>query len=249
MSRGGVSLVLLDLSLGPEDGLDVLQRLTPFMPDVAVVIVTGNHDVGVAERAVCLGACGYLTKPLRLRHLRMTVLSALGHRHSMRRIRVERHSIERHLSEVQATLERVPRQFAESLLRVSRFRDDETGSHVVRIGRYTEAVANALGFDPARAGVTGVAATMHDIGKVGIPDSILRKSARLTVEEFEVIKTHTTSGARMLAGTDVALLSLAPRLRSVITSAGMVRATPRVGRARRHLSKRASSRLSTSTTL
>jgi putative two-component system response regulator len=70
-------------------------------------------------------------------------------------------------------------------------------------------MARAVGFDDARAGLAGVAATMHDLGKVGIPDSILRKPARLMEEEFAVIKTHTTLGARMLAGTDVPLLSLA----------------------------------------
>ena len=210
VSKGHVSVVLLGLNLGNEEGgFDVLRRLTPFQPEVAVVVVTGNHDVGVAERALSAGACAYLTKPFPLQNLRMTVLSALSQRHSMRRIRIEKHFVERNLSEAKATLERVPRQFAESLVRVSRFRDDETGSHVVRIGRYTEAMARTLGFDDARAALTGIAATMHDIGKVGIPDSILRKPARLTEEEFAVIKTHTTIGARMLAGTDVPLFSLA----------------------------------------
>jgi putative two-component system response regulator len=210
VSHGDVSLVLLDLNLGRDsDGFDVLRKLTPFLPEVAVVVVTGNQDVSAAERALGAGACAYLTKPFHLRNLRMTVLSALSQRHSMRRIRIEKRSVEQRLSEVGATLERIPKQFAESLVRVSRFRDDETGSHVVRIGRYTEAMARAHGFDEARAGLAGIAATMHDIGKVGIPDSILRKPARLTEEEFAVIKTHTTIGARMLAGTDAPLLQLA----------------------------------------
>jgi putative two-component system response regulator len=209
LSRGGVSVVLLDLKLGGEDGLDVLRRLASTLPEVAVVIVTGNTSVDVAERALGLGACAYVTKPMTPQGLRMTVLSALRHRHSMRRIRVEQDSVQERLSAVEATLERVPRQFAESLVRLSRFRDDETGSHVVRIGRYTEAMSTAFGFDPARAGLTGVAATMHDIGKIGIPDSILRKPERLTKEEFQIIKTHTTIGAQMLADMEVPLLSLA----------------------------------------
>jgi putative two-component system response regulator len=210
ISRGGVSLVLLDMNLGGnEDGFDVLRRLTPYLSEVAVVIVTGNQDVGVAERALGAGACAYLTKPFPIQNLRMTVLSSLSQRHSMRRIRVERRSIEQRLSEVEARLDRVPRQFAERLVRVSWFRDNETGSHVVRIGRYTEAMAMAVGFDAERAALMGTAATMHDIGKVGIPDSILRKPSALTDEEFAVIKTHTTIGANMLAGTEVPLLALA----------------------------------------
>jgi putative two-component system response regulator len=210
VSQGHVSVVVLDLNLGNDEGaFDVLRRLTPFHPEVAVVVVTRNQDVGVAERALGGGACAYLTKPFPLQNLRMTMLSALSQRRSMRRIRSEKHAVERNLCEVRATLERVPKQFAESLVRVSRFRDDETGSHVVRIGRYAEAMARDLCFDDARVALTGIAATMHDIGKVGIPDSILRKPARLTEEEFAVIKTHTTIGARMLAGTDAPLLSLA----------------------------------------
>jgi putative two-component system response regulator len=212
VSRSSVSVVLLDLDLGGEDGLDVLMRLAPFAPEVAVVIVTGNDSVDVAEKALSLGACSYLTKPMTPQGLRMTVLSALGHRHSMRRVRIEQHSVAQRLSEMEATLDRVPRQFAESLVRLSRFRDDETGSHVVRIGRYTEAMAIAAGFDAARAGLTGIAATMHDLGKIGIPDAILRKPGPLTEGEFSVIKTHTTIGANMLAGMETPLMLLASEI-------------------------------------
>ena len=212
VSRAGVGLVLLDLGLGKDDGLDVLKRLDPSRSDLPVVVLTGDSSDQMAERAISHGAYAYLVKPVSRQSLQITLLSALERRHSVRRLRIVERRLQHRLSEAEATLERVPCQFADSLVRLSRFRDDETGAHVVRIGRYTEALARTIGFDPARASLTGIAATLHDIGKVGIPDEILRKPGRLTPGEFEVIKTHTSIGARMLDGAEVPLLQLASRI-------------------------------------
>lgn len=99
-------------------------------------------------------------------------------------------------------------EIAIRLLSVASVRDGETGSHVRRIGLYAAAVGEALGWDAARSADIKIAAPMHDIGKIGIPDAILCKPGRLTEEEYRIMQRHTVIGADMLAGSDIPLLNM-----------------------------------------
>ncbi len=85
----------------------------------------------------------------------------------------------------------------------------ETGAHIRRLGLYSEVMAQALGWSREKCYEIRIAATMHDIGKIGIPDSILRKPGPLTANEFEIMKTHTLIGGRILAGSETSLLQTA----------------------------------------
>jgi CHASE1-domain containing sensor protein len=95
------------------------------------------------------------------------------------------------------------------LVSASQWRDEETGTHIRRSGLFSEALAKAAGWGTAEAEVLRQAAPMHDVGKIGIPDAILRKPGKLTPEEFEVMKTHTVIGALILEGSSVPLLQMA----------------------------------------
>jgi len=88
-------------------------------------------------------------------------------------------------------------------------RDDETGQHIRRTGLLSEMLARAAGWSDADAELIRLAAPMHDIGKIGIPDAILRKPDKLTPAEYETMKMHTLLGARMLEGSQSAILALA----------------------------------------
>jgi PAS domain S-box-containing protein len=109
-------------------------------------------------------------------------------------------------------LERSKTEIIERLVRASEHRDDDTGIHVVRMARYCEALAEALGLPQEQCHFIWTAAPMHDIGKIGIPDRILLKDGKLTEEEFEVIKTHTTIGADVLSGSTLELVQMAERI-------------------------------------
>jgi PAS domain S-box-containing protein len=98
------------------------------------------------------------------------------------------------------------------LLAVSAFRDTETGAHIRRTGLFSEALARAAGWQPSRAEELRMAATMHDIGKVGIPDAILRKPGRLTDEESRIMQTHALLGAKMLGNPQSYLMRLAQQI-------------------------------------
>lgn len=106
-------------------------------------------------------------------------------------------------------LENSKTEMIERLVKATELRDDDTGVHVVRMARYCEALAFAAGLPAEECRMIRAAAPMHDIGKIGIPDHILLKAGKLTDEEFEVIKSHTTVGANVLAGSPHKLIQMA----------------------------------------
>lgn len=98
------------------------------------------------------------------------------------------------------------------LLSATQCRDEETGAHVRRVGLMSEVLAHAAGWSNAEAEGIRQAAPMHDVGKIGIPDAILRKPGKLTADEFEIMKTHTLLGAEMLANSKVPMLQMAAKI-------------------------------------
>lgn len=98
------------------------------------------------------------------------------------------------------------------LARAAELRDDETGDHVVRMSEYTAILARMLGWTTDEVDAIRRASTLHDIGKIGVPDAILQKDSTLTEEEFEVIKTHTVLGGKLLSGTRDPVLQMAQRI-------------------------------------
>jgi putative two-component system response regulator len=116
--------------------------------------------------------------------------------------------LEREVHRRTAAIRQREEEIAIRLLAAAGMRDEETGSHVRRIGLYSAALCEALGWDAARVADIRVAAPMHDIGKIGIPDAILLKPGRLTEEEFAIMKQHTVIGAKMLGGSDIPLLAM-----------------------------------------
>lgn len=111
-----------------------------------------------------------------------------------------------------ADIRRAQEEVIYRLLSASQCRDEETGSHIRRVGLVSKVLARAVGWSVAEVDCIRQAAPMHDVGKIGIPDAILRKPGKLTPEEFEVMKTHTLLGAEMLADSDVPMLQMAEQI-------------------------------------
>jgi putative two-component system response regulator len=118
-------------------------------------------------------------------------------------------SLENTVRDQMQTIRRAHEETILRLLSASRYRDEETGAHIKRTGLYSELFAEVLGWPAVEVRNIRMAAPMHDIGKIGIPDAILQKPGRLTDEEFEIMKTHTTLGARMLEGSSSPMLQMA----------------------------------------
>lgn len=128
----------------------------------------------------------------------------------MRDLRTE--ILEYKVRERTADLEEAQLEILERLALAAEFRDDETGQHTQRVGRTAAVLARALGLPNDKVTLIHRAAPLHDVGKLGVPDSILRKPGKLTREEFEIMKTHTTIGAQILSGSRFPILQLAEEI-------------------------------------
>lgn len=186
------NLILLDVMMPGMTGFEVCQRLkqhdaTSAIPVIFVTALNEEHD---EAEGFNVGGVDYITKPIS-----PTVVLA---------------RVKTHLSLVQADeLMRTRLQVVQRLGRAAEYKDNETGMHVLRMSHYSKILALAYGFSDAAAEILLHAAPMHDIGKIGIPDSIMLKPGKLTKEEFDIMKTHPQIGAEILGDCDSELLLIA----------------------------------------
>jgi putative two-component system response regulator len=223
LARGSFEVALLDVNMPGESGMELLAFVRIEYPTVAILMVTGEDDLGLATTAIELGAYGYLVKPVRTGELLINVVNAMHRRRReaelLRRFeRLEGGSDQtaKDLRRALTATERSP-DVAEAfesdtmrrLVRLVEFRDDQTGHHMQRMGRYCELLALAVGLPEEQCERLRFASELHDVGKVGIPDRILLKPGKLTVAEFELMQTHAEMGHRLLADSDADLMRLA----------------------------------------
>ena len=195
-------LVLSDIMMPNMTGVDLLAKIKEVFPDVAVVLVTALDDRSTAIAAVENGAYGYIIKPFQESELVITVAAALD-RQRLTAL------ANRYQEELKKQVAERTQEIVFRLLAASRYRDEETGAHLRRMAQYAEALAEALGWPSQVVTDIRLAAPMHDIGKIGIPDRVLRKPARLTDSEFEIVQQHAPIGAEILAGSGIPLLEMA----------------------------------------
>jgi putative two-component system response regulator len=202
LRRRPVSLCLCDLYLGPNSGFALAQEIAELAPDVALVMMSGSNDVSVVEKALQLGAYDYVLKPFRESELTIAVKNAL-HR---RQLEQESRELRRRLEDAVALSRQ---ETIHRLARAVEFRDMPTGRHVERMSAYCRMLAQRVGIAGPRAALIQTASLLHDIGKLGIPDRILRKTGRLTQDERQEMQTHTTLGHKLLSGSSSELVELA----------------------------------------
>ena len=196
-------LVLADYKMPRMDGIEFTQaiRELPGGIDAPLVMVTCMDDKPTRYRALEAGATDFLGKPIDHHECRARCRNLLTLRRQQVIIRDRARWLEREVRKV--TLEIVQRE-KETLLRLAKageFRDLETGNHVIRMARYSRVLADALGMDAAFCDRLELAAPMHDIGKIGIPDDILLKPGKLSPAEWETMKQHTWIGFDILKGS------------------------------------------------
>jgi len=196
-------LILLDVMMPDMDGFEVTRRLKekPETRNIPVILVTALEDRGSRIRGLEAGAEEYLTKPIDRTDLRIRVRNLLRLKEYSDFLRNHNQLLE---ETVQARTHALRDAFLEAiftLMRAAEYRDDETGAHVKRISYYTRVLAEGLGMDKDFCNTIFYASPMHDIGKIGTPDRILLKPGGFTPEEWGIMKQHTVTGDRILAGT------------------------------------------------
>lgn len=202
-------LVISDITMPGKSGIELLSIVRENFPSTAVIMATAVDNRETALLTLEKGAFGYTIKPFDRNEFVINIINAL----ERRRIILEHENYERHLEqEVRDRTEDIrnrEEQIALHLISASGYRDEETGQHIKRIELYGAILANKMGWNQEKIDYMRVAGPMHDVGKIGIPDEILRKPGKLTLEEFEIIKQHPQIGAQILEGSSIPLLQMA----------------------------------------
>jgi putative two-component system response regulator len=207
-----VQVVTTDLNMPGQNGMWLLEQIAALHPDIAVLMLTAALDTQRAIDALTKGAVGYLLKPIQDKEYVFQVRKAWERVELLRERREHLRTLERRVYEQTVALRLAQEETIHRLVMASACRDEETGAHIRRTGLLSEYLALCAGLSAADAEQMRMAAPMHDVGKIGIPDAILRKPTKLTEPEFEQMKQHTVIGARMLAGSNSPVLQLAEKI-------------------------------------
>ena len=192
-------MILLDIVMPGMDGFDVCRHIKndPILQDIAVIFVTALDDNNHEARGLELGAIDYLTKPLDAAIVKARIRNYLE-------LRNHRMHLEELIKERTLELEHTQEAIVVSMALLAEFRDPETGGHIERTRHYVRTLAKALAvvypneLSESNIELLSKSATLHDIGKVAINDSILFKAGRLTTEEFAEMKRHTLIGGEAI---------------------------------------------------
>ncbi|MFA5679117.1 MAG: HD domain-containing phosphohydrolase [Pseudomonas sp.] len=207
-------LILLDINMPHLSGYEVMAQLKalddPLLPPI--VILTAQAGKEHLLQALAAGARDYLTKPFDRTELLMRVRNLLEAHLAHRLIHEQKEVLESMVRARTEELRRTRFQVVQRLGMAAEYRDEETGGHILRMSHTCALLARTIGWDAEQAELLLHASPMHDIGKIGIPDAILLKPGFFEAHEWEVMKTHTTIGKRLLDGDDSELMRMASEI-------------------------------------
>jgi putative nucleotidyltransferase with HDIG domain len=198
-------LVLSDIVMPEMNGLDFLDRVRSLHPDLPIIMITALHDISTALEAIRRGAYDYMLKPFERDQLYLAVRRALEHRRLVTENRRYQQNLEQLVAERTGQLTRAVQELEQSydytleaLGNALDMKDAETEGHCQRVTAYTICIAKAMQVDTQALRHIARGAFLHDIGKMAVPDHILRKPGPLTPDEWEVIKRHCEIGHAVL---------------------------------------------------
>ncbi|MBO9609523.1 MAG: response regulator [Paenibacillaceae bacterium] len=205
-------IVLLDLHMPGMDGFEALRLIRGMQEEgsyLPVLVLTADVTPEAKQKALHEGANDFLTKPFDKTEVVLRIENLLNTRRLHLELQHHNSLLEERVLERTLDLEKAKFEILQLLARASEFRDDMTGQHTQRVGWLSGAIARELGLSPADAELVRLAAPLHDLGKIGIPDDILLKPGRFTPSEFDQMKLHTSIGASILEGSFFAVLKVA----------------------------------------
>jgi len=223
LAQDSFALVLSDVNMPGESGIDLVTRIVREYPGTATVVCTGLDDAEIARTAIETGAYGYVVKPFEANEILIAVMNALRRRDLEIENRTHRDQLEEMvkarttelwtaISDLERTQKDLRVSREETIQRLSvaaEFKDEETAAHIRRMSLYCSLLAERLGEDGSRCEEIRLASQMHDVGKIGIPDSILAKPTPLSADEWRIMKQHSAIGHRILSNSTSEVLNLA----------------------------------------
>ena len=207
-------LILLDLHMPHLDGLRVMDSLNEIIEStyLPILMLTGDVSEEAKSRALSRGAKDFLNKPFMSEEVLLRIGTLLETRFLYLEIQTQNQILEAKVRERTRELEGAQIEIIERLALAAEFRDDNTGRHTARVGQMASLLAKKIGLAESQITLIRRAAPLHDVGKIGVPDTILLKLGKLTTDEFDIVKTHTAIGARILSGSRFPILRLAEEI-------------------------------------
>lgn len=210
-------LVILDLHMPAMSGHELLKKLAVKYPEMPKLVLSGVGDISVAIQTIHEGAWDFLSKPIKNLNI---LLHKISQSEEKARLIIEnklyQKNLERLVDEKTADIQCLNQEIIDTqkeiigkLGDVIETRSSETGNHVQRVAHISRLLAIKYGMPSSEAELLRMASPMHDVGKVGIPDQILMKRGKLSEEEFEQIKTHSTIGHEMLKNSNQPIIKAA----------------------------------------
>lgn len=208
-------LVLLDLVMPHLDGFEVMAQIRARLQReeyLPILVLTTDVSPESRQKALSIGAKDFVNKPFDRGEVELRIRNLLETRFVYRELRRNNENLEIMVLERTSDLEEARLEILERLAVAAEYRDDTTGQHTRRVGRVSALISRALGLDKEEVELMERAAPLHDVGKIGVPDQILLKGGRLTPEEFSLMKTHTSIGAKILGHSRNRLLQFAEEI-------------------------------------
>ncbi len=209
-------VVLTDIKMPSVTGIELLQYIHSLNPQIPVILLTAFAELDVAVDAVKRGAFDFITKPYNPEYLVHSVEKAARYTRLVQMEKNYKYMLEetvrkrtRELADALQKVKNIAKEVTTRLTAVAEYRDTDTGAHISRIGLYSNKIAETLDMSPDFVETVTFASSMHDIGKIGIPDNILLKPGTLTQEEFGIMRTHTTMGEKILSGSAYPTIQMA----------------------------------------
>lgn len=203
-------LILVDYLMDEMSGLELIKtmRRLPHLEHVPVVMITVSNDNEIRHRALDLGVAEFLSKPFNHYECQVRCRNLLMLHRYHKEVLLRSQKLEEAVADA---TRRIREREQETLIRLAKageYRDADTGNHVLRMARFSRLIAEGMGLDENRCSLIEMAAPMHDIGKIGIPDHILLKPGKLNREEFATMKTHCSIGYHILQNSHSKYISL-----------------------------------------
>lgn len=217
-AREQPDLILMDVMMPTMDGFKATERIkaSDVTGQTPVIILTSLDEPESRLKGISKGANDYLTKPFDRNELALRIRNNLMIKNYLDLLKDQNKELEKKVAEkteeIRRAFDQIRGGYIETVRKLNaaaEYKDEETGSHIKRMSTYSKELSLALGMDNEFAETIYYASPMHDIGKVGIPDSIMLKESELSAQEWEIMKSHTTIGAEILGESDSPFLRMA----------------------------------------
>ena len=208
------AIVVIDYSMPDPNGLEFIRRFRrlPGKAQIPIIMITGEEDRALRYKALETGANDFLQKPIDIVECSARIRNMLELHRSRQQLENRALTLSEEVKKNTSEIVARERETIMRLARTAEFRDTATGQHIVRMAHYSKVIGAAAGLSESEQELLLLAAPMHDIGKVAIPDSILLKAGKLDAVENAVMRQHTTIGHAILADSTSTLLQRAAEI-------------------------------------